>query len=154
LPKDKQQVAVRRRGTPPPGLAGSGTVRDLPDTSNIGHNATLLSGVRIVDAGDVDVRLDAAVTRERTTSHAPLHHRPRSPSGLHRRRLLRQLSTVSGIREVRSAHGGLAGRSSGLSRLIDGYGVHQQQSFQPHPSGLRGPAPSETTTIGMFTATQ
>jgi hypothetical protein len=42
----------------------------LPDTSNIGHNATLLSGVRIVDAGDVDVRLDAAVTRERTTSRA------------------------------------------------------------------------------------
>ena len=70
MPKDKQQVAVRRRGTPPPGLAGSGTVRDLPDTSNIGHNATLLSGVRIVDAGDVDVRLDAAVTRERTTSRA------------------------------------------------------------------------------------
>ena len=37
---------------------------------DIGQNATLLSGVRIVDAGDVDVRLDAAVTRERTTSHA------------------------------------------------------------------------------------
>ena len=34
------------------------------------RNATLLSGVRIVDAGDVDVRLDATVTRERTTSHA------------------------------------------------------------------------------------
>ncbi len=29
---------------------------------DIGQNATLLSGVRIVDAGDVDVRLDAAVS--------------------------------------------------------------------------------------------
>jgi agmatinase len=36
---------------------------------DIGQNATLLSGVRIVDAGDVDVRLDAAVTREKITSH-------------------------------------------------------------------------------------
>lgn len=37
---------------------------------DIGQDARLLSGVRIVDAGDVDVGLDAAVTRERITSHA------------------------------------------------------------------------------------
>jgi len=37
---------------------------------DIGQNAMLLSGVRIVDAGDVDVGLEAAVTRERTTSYA------------------------------------------------------------------------------------
>ena len=29
-----------------------------------------MSGIRMVDAGDVDVRLDPAVTRERTTAHA------------------------------------------------------------------------------------
>ncbi len=37
---------------------------------DIGQNAMLLSGVRLVDAGDVDVGLDAAVMRESTTSHA------------------------------------------------------------------------------------
>lgn len=37
---------------------------------DIGQNAVFLSGVRMVDAGDVDVRLDAAVTRQRTTAHA------------------------------------------------------------------------------------
>lgn len=37
---------------------------------DIGLDAKLLSGVRIVDAGDVDVGLDAAVTRERITAHA------------------------------------------------------------------------------------
>ena len=37
---------------------------------DIGQNAMFLSGVRTVDAGDVDVRLDAAVTRERTTAYA------------------------------------------------------------------------------------
>lgn len=37
---------------------------------DMGQNAMLLSGVRIVDAGDVDVGIDAAVTRERTTAHA------------------------------------------------------------------------------------
>lgn len=37
---------------------------------DIGQNAMFLSGIRIVDAGDVDVTLDAAVTRERITAHA------------------------------------------------------------------------------------
>ncbi|MGH9343562.1 MAG: arginase family protein [Terriglobia bacterium] len=37
---------------------------------DIGKNATFLSGIRIVDAGDVDVRIDAAATRERITAHA------------------------------------------------------------------------------------
>ena len=37
---------------------------------DIGKQATFLSGIRMVDAGDVDVRLDPAVTRERTTAHA------------------------------------------------------------------------------------
>jgi agmatinase len=37
---------------------------------DIGQNRTFLSGVRLVDVGDVDVGLDAAVTRERITSHA------------------------------------------------------------------------------------
>lgn len=45
-----------------------------PTTSSgyfdIGQNVTYMSGIRMVDAGDVDVRLDAAVTRERTTAHA------------------------------------------------------------------------------------
>lgn len=37
---------------------------------DIGQDARLLSGVRIVDVGDVDVGLDATVTRERITAHA------------------------------------------------------------------------------------
>ena len=37
---------------------------------DIGKQATFLSGIRMVDAGDVDVRLDPAATRERTTAHA------------------------------------------------------------------------------------
>ena len=37
---------------------------------DIGKNATFLSGIRMVDAGDVDVRLDAAMTRNRITAHA------------------------------------------------------------------------------------
>src|SRR6185437_2635877 len=37
---------------------------------DIGQNAMFLSGIRIVDAGDVDVTLDATVTRERITAHA------------------------------------------------------------------------------------
>ena len=37
---------------------------------DIEQNVMFLSGIRIVDAGDVDVRLDAAVTRERITAHA------------------------------------------------------------------------------------
>lgn len=37
---------------------------------DIGRNRTLLSGVRMVDAGDVDVGIDAAVTRTRVLSHA------------------------------------------------------------------------------------
>lgn len=37
---------------------------------DIGQDVRLLSGVRMVDAGDVDVGLDAAVTRERITAHA------------------------------------------------------------------------------------
>lgn len=37
---------------------------------DIGQDAKLLSGIRIVDAGDVDVGLDSAVTRQRITSHA------------------------------------------------------------------------------------
>lgn len=37
---------------------------------DIGQNITFLSGVRMIDTGDVDVRLDPAVTRERITAHA------------------------------------------------------------------------------------
>ena len=37
---------------------------------DIGQNVTFMSGVRMVDAGDVNVGIDAAVTRERITSHA------------------------------------------------------------------------------------
>lgn len=37
---------------------------------DIGENTMRLQGVRLVDAGDVDVGIDAAVTRERITSHA------------------------------------------------------------------------------------
>ncbi|MFZ0664076.1 MAG: arginase family protein [Acidobacteriaceae bacterium] len=37
---------------------------------DIGQDATLFSGVRMVDAGDVDVGIDATVTRERITTHA------------------------------------------------------------------------------------
>lgn len=37
---------------------------------DIGQNVTLMSGVRMVDVGDVDVGIDAEVTRERTISHA------------------------------------------------------------------------------------
>jgi agmatinase len=37
---------------------------------DIGNQATFLSGIRLIDAGDVDVRLDAPVTRERITAHA------------------------------------------------------------------------------------
>lgn len=37
---------------------------------DIGQNATYLSGIRMVDAGDVDVMLDPALTRERITAHA------------------------------------------------------------------------------------
>lgn len=37
---------------------------------DIGQDTTFFKGVRMVDAGDVDVRLDAAATRERTTAHA------------------------------------------------------------------------------------
>ena len=37
---------------------------------DIGEGTTHLAGVRLVDAGDVDVRLDPAVTRERITTHA------------------------------------------------------------------------------------
>lgn len=37
---------------------------------DIGQNSTLMSGVRMVDVGDVDVGLDAGVTRERITSYA------------------------------------------------------------------------------------
>lgn len=37
---------------------------------DIGEDAMLLKGVRMVDAGDVDVGIDAAVTRERITAHA------------------------------------------------------------------------------------
>lgn len=37
---------------------------------DIGENVKLLSGVRLVDAGDVDAGLDAGVTRERITAHA------------------------------------------------------------------------------------
>lgn len=36
---------------------------------DIGRNVTLMSGVRMVDAGDVDVGIDATVTRERITAH-------------------------------------------------------------------------------------
>lgn len=36
---------------------------------DIGRNITLMSGVRMVDAGDVDVGIDPAVTRERITPH-------------------------------------------------------------------------------------
>jgi agmatinase len=37
---------------------------------DIGQDTTFFRGVRMVDAGDVDVRLDAAATRERITAHA------------------------------------------------------------------------------------
>lgn len=37
---------------------------------DIGENTKHLSGVRMIDAGDVDVGLDSTVTRERITSHA------------------------------------------------------------------------------------
>ena len=37
---------------------------------DIGKDVTFLSGIRMVDAGDVDVRLDAAITRDRITAHA------------------------------------------------------------------------------------
>jgi agmatinase len=37
---------------------------------DIGQDLMFMSGVRIVDAGDVDVRIDTAVTHERITSHA------------------------------------------------------------------------------------
>lgn len=37
---------------------------------DIGDNATFFSGVRMIDAGDVDVRLDPAETRQRITAHA------------------------------------------------------------------------------------
>jgi agmatinase len=37
---------------------------------DIGQNSKSLAGIRFVDAGDVDVSLDEAVTRERTTAHA------------------------------------------------------------------------------------
>jgi agmatinase len=37
---------------------------------DIGQDLMLMSGARIVDAGDVDVRIDTAVTHERITSHA------------------------------------------------------------------------------------
>lgn len=36
---------------------------------DIGRDVTLMSGVRMVDAGDVDVGIDTAVTRERITTH-------------------------------------------------------------------------------------
>lgn len=36
---------------------------------DIGRDVTLMSGVRLVDAGDVDVGIDATVTRERITTH-------------------------------------------------------------------------------------
>jgi agmatinase len=36
---------------------------------DIGRDITLMSGVRMVDAGDVDVGIDAGVTRERITAH-------------------------------------------------------------------------------------
>lgn len=37
---------------------------------DIGENTTHLAGVRLVDAGDVDVTIDVDRTKERTTSHA------------------------------------------------------------------------------------
>jgi len=37
---------------------------------DIGTNTTRMGGVRIVDTGDVDVHLDPAITRERTTARA------------------------------------------------------------------------------------
>ena len=37
---------------------------------DIGQGTTFMSGVRMVDAGDVDVHLDDATTRERITAHA------------------------------------------------------------------------------------
>ena len=37
---------------------------------DIGQNITLMSDARMVDAGDVDVGIDTAVTHERITSHA------------------------------------------------------------------------------------
>jgi agmatinase len=41
-----------------------------PGFFDIGQRATLLAGVQMVDAGDIDVRLDPAVTRDRITAHA------------------------------------------------------------------------------------
>lgn len=41
-----------------------------PGFFDIGEGRTFLSGIRILDAGDVDVRLEAAETRERITAHA------------------------------------------------------------------------------------
>lgn len=41
-----------------------------PGYFDIGQNVKLMTGIRMVDAGDVDVGIDAAVTRERTTAHA------------------------------------------------------------------------------------
>jgi arginase family enzyme len=55
---------------PPHDLDGSGKLRALRDTSTSKQNAMFSSAIRIVDAGDVDVSLDAAVTRERITTHA------------------------------------------------------------------------------------
>ncbi|MGH9616465.1 MAG: arginase family protein [Acidobacteriaceae bacterium] len=37
---------------------------------DVGENVTFMSGVRMGDAGDVDVRLDASITRQQTTAHA------------------------------------------------------------------------------------
>ena len=37
---------------------------------DIGNDTTFFSGVRMIDAGDVDVRLDPAETRQRITAHA------------------------------------------------------------------------------------
>jgi agmatinase len=41
-----------------------------PGFFDIGNNTTYLTGIRMVDAGDIDVRLDAAEARSRITAHA------------------------------------------------------------------------------------
>ena len=52
-----------------PDSAGWGSPRALP-VFDIGTDTTHLAGVRLVDAGDVDVHLEAEITRERTTTRA------------------------------------------------------------------------------------
>lgn len=47
-----------------------GAPADSPGFFDIGNSTTFLSGVRMIDAGDVDVRLDAAEARDRITAHA------------------------------------------------------------------------------------